>query len=639
MADHAQSLGPSPAGACRLPTARRRTCRRAARGQRRRIERGPHRSSRARAGPRLALGRPRGPARPHDTTRVGRPTSDDRPVAPRRAADAGAPSHARDRRADRPPGARSRRSRRAHHTPTAPPRSAMVRVTTAQHSSLIGGRYQIVKRIGQGGMGKVYKVNHIHLSRTFALKIISNQVAETDEARELFYREARFASAMSHPNITSVVDFGEDEKVGMFMVMEFVDGEPLNRILFREKRLVVRKACEIVLQVAEALHYIHKQNVVHCDIKTENILICEEELEGKRTQDGRQAARLRPRAPADRDRARRRRCRARRTTSRPSASAASPRRRRATSTASASCSTSCSPARCRGTAPVQKILAGHLDEQPQAAVAARSRAASIPRSRTSCCTRSRSGRPSATRTWRRSSTSCKTVMDMLGIGRRARRPGPSRRVVIEQKRPRANQRDELARVAFDACRLPLALLTPQGVIVAANPAFAKFVMGVSVEVEGLPVKSTPLAQAWSTRRAGHRAHARGQPDPPHHRDRRLAERDPPAAALARRGVRRITSSSACSRSSCSIVQARPGGRMRPHSRRCGSRSSRLCCVAGVRRRSQSSSSRSTSCRTGSRSSSSPDHTRAARRGQRLVPRRQRQRGRRARAASRTCSST
>src|ERR1041385_5540809 len=135
-------------------------------------------------------------------------------------------------------------------------------------------------------MGKVYEVNHIHLSRRFALKIISNTVAETDEARELFYREARFASAMAHPNITSVVDFGEDEKVGMFMVMEFVDGEPLNRILFREKQLGVRKACEIVMNVADALHYIHKQNVVHCDIKTENILVTEDKelQEGKRKQ-------------------------------------------------------------------------------------------------------------------------------------------------------------------------------------------------------------------------------------------------------------------------------------------------------------------------------------------------------------------
>src|SRR5205814_6782327 len=65
-------------------------------------------------------------------------------------------------------------------------------------------------------------------------------------------------------------------------VMELVDGEALNRLLFREKQMSTRKACDIVLQLAEALHYIHKQGVVHCDIKTENILISEEEHEGKR---------------------------------------------------------------------------------------------------------------------------------------------------------------------------------------------------------------------------------------------------------------------------------------------------------------------------------------------------------------------
>jgi hypothetical protein len=87
-------------------------------------------------------------------------------------------------------------------------------------------------------------------------------------------------------------------------------------------------------------------------------------------------------------------------------------------------------------------------------------------------------------------------MDMLGFGRQ-RRGGPSRKIVLG-KNAEVNPRDELARVAFDACRLPLALITPQGQIVAANPAFAKFVMGVSVEVEGLPVTSTPLASAWSS---------------------------------------------------------------------------------------------------------------------------------------------
>jgi serine/threonine-protein kinase len=378
-------------------------------------------------------------------------------------------------------------------TPRPPPRSAAVRAHTAQFSSLIGGRYQIQSRIGQGGMGKVYKVNHTHLSRTFALKIISNQVAETDEARELFYREARFASAMSHPNITSVVDFGEDEKVGMFMVMEMVDGEALNRILFREKQLTPRKACDIVLQVAEALHYIHKQGVVHCDIKTENILISEEEHEGKRSKT---VIKL-----LDFGLAR--------------------------SLTAARMSTSLSgtphyvaPERIRGEpaspasdvygvgillyelvtgqvpwdGPVQKILAGHLDEQARSP--SQLVEGGIDPALETLIFHALAKRPAERhKDMAAFIYELKTVMDMMGFGRRNRQ-GPAKRVVIEQRSQ--NTRDELARTAFDACRLPLALMTPQGVIVAANPAFARFVMGVAVEVEGLPVRSTPLATAWST---------------------------------------------------------------------------------------------------------------------------------------------
>jgi eukaryotic-like serine/threonine-protein kinase len=382
------------------------------------------------------------------------------------------------------------------HTPVAPPRSAMVRVHTAQHSSLIGGRYQIVKRIGQGGMGKVYEVNHIHLARKFALKIISNTVAETDEARELFYREARFASAMSHPNITSVVDFGEDEKVGMFMVMEFVDGEPLHRMLFREKQMQIRKACEIVLQVAEALHYIHKQHVVHCDIKTENILITEEETEGKRT---RMIAKLLDFGLA-----------------RP---LTGPR----ASTSLSGTPHYVAPERIRGEpaspssdvygvgillyelvtgqvpwdGPVQKILQGHLDEIPKPP--SRLIEGGLDSALETLILHALEKRPAERhKDMAAFIYELKTVMDMMGIGRRRAAAGPSRRVVIEQKEAKSTKRDELARTAFDGCRLPLALLTPQGHIVAANPAFAKFVMGVSVEVEGLPVRSTALAQAWST---------------------------------------------------------------------------------------------------------------------------------------------
>lgn len=406
-----------------------------------------------------------------ESTRAGRPTA---PQRPRKEAGRGLP-----------------------FTPGPPPRSAEKRVTTAQYSSLVGGRYQIVKRIGQGGMGKVYEVNHIHLSRKFALKIISNQVAETDEARELFYREARFASAMAHPNITSVVDFGEDEKVGMYMVMEFVDGEPLNRVLFREKQLSVKKACEIVLQVAEALHYIHRQNVVHCDIKTENILISEEEGEGKRT---RMVAKLLDFGLA-----------------RPLVATRA-------STSLSGTPHYVAPERIRGEpaspasdvygvgillyelltgqvpwdGPVQKILSGHLDEQPRPP--SQLIAGGLDPALENLVLHALAKRPAERhKDMAAFIYELRTVMDMLGFGRRRGAATAARRVVIEQKHDKPeSRRDELARTAFDACRLPLALLAPSGQIVAANPAFAKFVMGVAVQVEGIPVRSTPLAAAWAT---------------------------------------------------------------------------------------------------------------------------------------------
>jgi len=84
-------------------------------------------------------------------------------------------------------------------------------------------------------------------------------------------------------------------------------------------------------------------------------------------------------------------------------------------------------------------------------------------------------------------------MDMLGFGRRRRSGG--KRVLIERSQ---NERDAMASRALDHCRLPLALIGPSGLVVLANPAFARFVMGVEVEIEGLTVQSTPLAGAWTS---------------------------------------------------------------------------------------------------------------------------------------------
>lgn len=352
---------------------------------------------------------------------------------------------------------------------------------------LVGGRYRVLERIGAGGMGKVFKVAHETLGKTFALKIIRDSMAGQNKARDLFYREARLASSLSHPNIASVVDFGEDEKLGAFMVMEFLQGEPLAKLLKREKRLGLRQAIDIIQQVAEALHYIHSKGIVHCDIKTENILLTKVPDSKRR----RLQVKLLDFGLA----------RSTTTTRNTNSLAGTPHY--------------VAPERIRGQkaspssdiyglgilfyevltgrvpwdGSVDEILAGHLNQAP------------VPPSRLleggldpaveKLILRALAKTPDK----RHKDIAAflyelRTVMDMLGYGRR--RSG-ARRVV----RP-PNQRDETARALFDACRVPMALLDRAGTILVANPAFAQFVMGVAVDIEGRTVAGTPLARVWST---------------------------------------------------------------------------------------------------------------------------------------------
>lgn len=401
---------------------------------------------------------------------------------------------------------KKRASTVASPTPASARSAKMLQANTAHHHQLIGGRYRIVQRIGQGGMGKVYKVAHAHLSRTFALKIISDTVSETREARELFDREARFASAMQHPNITAVVDFGEDEAVGMFMVMELVEGEALHKILFREKQLGVRYACEIAIQLADALHYIHQQGVVHCDIKTENILVKEVEEPGKRR---RVVAKLldfglaRPLNPSRVQ-----------TGLSGTPHYVAPERIRGEQASPASDVYSLGillyellAGRVPWDGAVQKILAGHLDETPVPPSSYIE--GGLDEALENLILRALSNKPADRhRDMAAFIYELRTVMNMMGFGQR--KGGAARRVVLERSDGR-NRRDELARIAYDGCRLPIALLEADGTIACANPAFAKFVMGVAVDVEALPISSTPLCAAWASVDADIKRTLAGQP--------------------------------------------------------------------------------------------------------------------------------
>ncbi|HWO19982.1 MAG TPA: protein kinase [Kofleriaceae bacterium] len=138
---------------------------------------------------------------------------------------------------------------------------------------VIAGRYAVEGQLGRGGMGRVLRVLHQALGKSFALKIIRSSIATDPKIRELFYREARLASALTHDNICSIVDFGQDATFGLFMVMELLDGQTVFQKLQQAGRLSPKVACDVMWQVADAVRFIHSRAILHGDIKAENIFL------------------------------------------------------------------------------------------------------------------------------------------------------------------------------------------------------------------------------------------------------------------------------------------------------------------------------------------------------------------------------
>lgn len=143
------------------------------------------------------------------------------------------------------------------------------------------GRYKIIKEIGQGAMGKVYLAKDPVIDRLLAIKIIRvlNLVDSEDQREhvERFYREVKAAGKLSHPNIVAIYDAGFDEEKGLhYMVMEYVEGKDLKSYLKEGKKFTEEEVVRIGLQIASALDYAHRQNIIHRDIKPANIIINKE---------------------------------------------------------------------------------------------------------------------------------------------------------------------------------------------------------------------------------------------------------------------------------------------------------------------------------------------------------------------------
>ena len=156
---------------------------------------------------------------------------------------------------------------------TGPTSKLDMRERGARSGDVIGGRYVVEGQLGRGGMGRVMRVRHQALGKAFALKLIKSAIATNPRIRELFYREARLASALAHDNICSIVDFGQDETFGLFMVMELLEGQTVHAKLRGTGRLTPKVACDVMWQVGDAVRFIHGRQILHGDIKTENIFL------------------------------------------------------------------------------------------------------------------------------------------------------------------------------------------------------------------------------------------------------------------------------------------------------------------------------------------------------------------------------
>ena len=140
---------------------------------------------------------------------------------------------------------------------------------------LIAGRYELLELIGRGGMSSVWKADDRLLDRTVAIKVLHEQFTTDEEYVERFRREARSVAQLSHPNIVTVIDRGE-EAGRQYIVFEYVAGENLKQLLERDGPLPVRDALIFALQMARALGFAHERGLIHRDVKPQNVLLNED---------------------------------------------------------------------------------------------------------------------------------------------------------------------------------------------------------------------------------------------------------------------------------------------------------------------------------------------------------------------------
>src|SRR5580704_4283317 len=137
---------------------------------------------------------------------------------------------------------------------------------------VVDNRYRVVARLGSGGMGVVYRVEHLHLGKTAAMKVLAPDGAAQPEMVRRFRNEAQAVSKLDHPNIVQTFDFGQCDGA-LYLVMEYINGEDLSALIRREGPWSFARAARLFVQVCDGLVEAHEAGIVHRDLKPENLMV------------------------------------------------------------------------------------------------------------------------------------------------------------------------------------------------------------------------------------------------------------------------------------------------------------------------------------------------------------------------------
>jgi serine/threonine-protein kinase len=141
--------------------------------------------------------------------------------------------------------------------------------------TVIAGRYRVLSLLGLGGMGAVYRAEHVHMRKTVALKLLHPELLRVEEVVQRFEREAIAAARIDHPNVVAASDFGKLEDGSFYLVLEYVDGTSLRKLL-EQGPLPVARALNVARQTALALGAAHAAGIVHRDLKPDNVMLVPE---------------------------------------------------------------------------------------------------------------------------------------------------------------------------------------------------------------------------------------------------------------------------------------------------------------------------------------------------------------------------